>query len=45
MLRADADLQHQDVRRETARARALRGGFRESVTTIDRFVAEQARVD
>lgn len=42
MLRADADLQHRDFRGETARARALRGRFGESVTTIDRFVAEQA---
>jgi ankyrin repeat protein len=44
MLRADADLQHEDVRNETACTRALRDGFHESVTTIDRFVAEQDRV-
>jgi hypothetical protein len=44
MLRADADLQHQDVRGETARARAFRDCFHLSVTTIDDFVAKQASV-
>jgi ankyrin repeat protein len=39
MLLADADLEHKDVRGETARARAVRDGFTESVATIDRFVA------
>ena len=43
MLNANADLKHEDVRGETARARAVRDGFHESVATIDRFVAARQR--
>merc|ERR1711957_210629 len=38
MLDANADWKHEDTRGETARARAVRDGFHESVATIDRFV-------
>ena len=44
MLHAHANLQHQDVRGETARDRAVRDGFYASVDTIDRFVAAQANL-
>ena len=43
MLNANADLNHKDVRGETARARAVRDGFHESVATIVRFVAARQR--
>jgi len=41
VLNADADLKHEDKRGQTARARAIRDGFREAGATIDRFVAER----
>jgi hypothetical protein len=43
MLQADADLQHQDVRGETARTRAFRDGFHKSVATIDFFFGKESR--
>eukprot|EP00927_Polykrikos_kofoidii_P011858 TRINITY_DN15071_c0_g2_i1.p1 TRINITY_DN15071_c0_g2~~TRINITY_DN15071_c0_g2_i1.p1 ORF type:complete len:538 (-),score=104.66 TRINITY_DN15071_c0_g2_i1:94-1707(-) len=42
LLEAGASLEHQDARGETARDRAVRDGYQESVDRIDAFVEQRA---